>query len=65
MSRAAIEQARELTKNLAREYLESIAASVQEHGTPVQAVTIERGPHEEILRFVETNQAESDRDVYL
>jgi hypothetical protein len=37
LSRAAIEQAQELTKNLAGEYLESIAASVQEHGTPVQA----------------------------
>lgn len=58
LSRAAIEQAEELTKNLAREYLERVAAGVQERGIRVQVVTIEGRPYEEILRFAETNQVD-------
>lgn len=58
LSKAAIEKAEELTNNLAREYLERVAASVQERDIPVRVVTIEGRPHEEIVRFAETNQVD-------
>jgi nucleotide-binding universal stress UspA family protein len=43
---------------MAREYLENIAAGLQEQGIPVQVVIIEGRPHTEILRFAETNQVD-------
>jgi nucleotide-binding universal stress UspA family protein len=43
---------------MAREYLENIAAGLQEQGIPVQVVIIEGRPHTEILRFAETDQVD-------
>lgn len=58
LSQAAVKRAEELTSTMAREYLENIAAGLQEQGIPVQVVIIEGRPHTEILRFAETNQVD-------
>ncbi len=58
LSQAAIRRAEELTSTMARQYLEGIAARVQERGIPAQVFIIEGRPHAEILRFVETNQVD-------
>ena len=58
VSPEAIRRAEELTTTLAGEYLEGIAARVQEHSISAQVVTIEGRPHVGILQFAETNQAD-------
>lgn len=58
LSQAAIRRAEELTSTMARQYLEGIAARVQERGIPAQVFIIEGRPHAEILQFVETNQVD-------
>ena len=40
------------------EYLERVAASVQEHGITVQVITIQGRPHFQILQYAETNQVD-------
>lgn len=54
----AVRQAEETINTLAQEYLEKIAASVQGNGVLVRVVMIEGRPHEEIVRFAETNQVD-------
>jgi nucleotide-binding universal stress UspA family protein len=56
VSQAAIERAEKVTEDLAREYLESIAAPIREQGIPVQVATVNGSPYEEIVRFAEENQ---------
>ena len=56
VSQAAIGRAEKATEELAREYLESIAAPIREQGIPVQVVVISGSPYEEIVRFAEENQ---------
>ena len=58
LSLTAISRAREATEQLAREYLEGVAARVREEGIPVEVVTIEGRPRQEILRFAEANQVD-------
>lgn len=58
MPRSAIKRAEQRTGALAREYLEGIAAGVQERGIPVQVVTIEGRPHVEIVQFAEANEVD-------
>jgi nucleotide-binding universal stress UspA family protein len=55
---AAIERAEKATENLAREYLESIAAPIREQGIAVQVATVNGSPYEEIVRFAEDNAME-------
>jgi len=58
MSRRAVTRAEERTSALAGEYLERIAAGVQERGIPVRVVTIEGRPHLAIVRFAEANEVD-------
>lgn len=58
MSQAAFERAEEGMKAWAREYLEGVAASVQEQGIPVQVATMVGNLHKAIVRFAETNQVD-------
>ena len=51
-------RAEEATAVLVREYLERVAARVQEHGITVQVITIEGRPHFQILQYAETNQVD-------
>jgi nucleotide-binding universal stress UspA family protein len=55
---AFFRRAEEAQNVLVREYLERIAASVQEHGITVQVITIEGRPHFQILQYAETNQVD-------
>jgi len=41
---------------LAREYLQRVVASVQEHGIPVQLATVLGSPHMGITQFAEENE---------
>jgi nucleotide-binding universal stress UspA family protein len=54
----AIEQAEEETRALAQEYLERVAASVQEHSIPAQTIIIEGRPHTKIAEYAEANQVD-------
>jgi len=56
LSPVAVERTEERTRRLVQEYLESIAARVEEQGVPVRAVTVEGRSHLEIIRFAESNQ---------
>ena len=42
----------------AREYLERVAADVQERGFTAQIITIRGRPHWEIINYAETNQVD-------
>lgn len=55
---SAVSEAKQRTTTLARDYLERVAAGVQERGIPVRVVTIEGRPHVEIIQFAETNQVD-------
>ena len=55
---AALQRATEEMAILAREYLDRVAADVQEHGIPVQMVTIGGRPHYQIIQYAETNQVD-------
>ena len=55
---ATILRAEEATDVLVREYLERVAARVQEHGITVQVIIIEGRPHLQILQYAETNQVD-------
>jgi nucleotide-binding universal stress UspA family protein len=56
--REAARRAEERTKAWTQEYLERVAARVQEHSIPVQLVTVERRSHTEIVQFAESNQVD-------
>ena len=58
LSLAAHEQIRQQAKTWAREYLERIAADVQQQGIPSRAVTVDGRPHVEIAEFAEGNQVD-------
>jgi len=48
----AAKTAESAMRELAIEYLDRVAARVQEKGFPIKAVTVTGQPHEEIVRFV-------------
>lgn len=58
MLRTAGKRAERLTRDLALEYLERLAASVEERGIPVQVAVIEGRPYVEIVKFAEANQVD-------
>ncbi len=55
---AALQRAAEEMAIFAREYLDRVAASVQEHGITVQMVTVGGRPHWQIINYAETNQVD-------
>ncbi len=55
---AALQRAAEEAAIFAREYLDRIAAGVQEHGITVQMVTLGGRPHYQIIQYAETNQVD-------
>jgi nucleotide-binding universal stress UspA family protein len=55
MSSSARRQAEELSTQLAREYLEGVASTIQEQSIPVEVVTIEGQAHTQIVEFAEQN----------
>ncbi|MEE8390256.1 MAG: universal stress protein [Anaerolineae bacterium] len=55
---AALQRAEKATTVFAREYLERVAAGVQERGITVQMITIEGRPHLQIVQHAETNQVD-------
>jgi nucleotide-binding universal stress UspA family protein len=55
---ALIRSAEEITRELVREYLEQVAAGVREIGISVRVVTVDGCPHEEIVRFAETEHVD-------
>ncbi len=55
---AAIKRAEKATAVFVREYLERIAAGVQESGITVQMITIGGRPHLQIIQYAETNQVD-------
>jgi nucleotide-binding universal stress UspA family protein len=57
-SQATFEQTEGQMKAWACEYLEGIAANIQERGIPVQVVTSLGDPHKTIVKFSETNQVD-------
>ena len=54
MSRTALEQAKQQTTALAREYLEGVAERARNQGITAQVATVEGRPSTEILGFAET-----------
>ena len=55
---AAIQRANDTVAVYAREYLERVAADVQERGFTAQIITIVGRPHWEIINYAETNQVD-------
>ncbi|MCJ7703046.1 MAG: universal stress protein [Anaerolineales bacterium] len=53
---AALQRAEKARAVLVREYLERVAAGLQEHGITVQTITIEGRPHLQIIQYAETSQ---------
>jgi len=58
LSLAAHERLKQQAATWAREYLERIAADVQQQGIRVQVVTVDGRPHVEIAEFAEGNQVD-------
>ena len=58
LSLADHERIRQQAKAWAREYLEPIAADVQQQGIPSRAVTVDGHPHVEIAQFAETHEVD-------
>lgn len=54
----AIEQAEELTRQLAQEYLDGIATRIQDNNIMVQTTTVQGVPHEQIVQFAEKNSVD-------
>ena len=52
---ANLQRAEKITAGFVREYLEHIAASVQERGITVQSNVISGRPHKEIIQYAESN----------
>jgi nucleotide-binding universal stress UspA family protein len=55
MSPSARRLAEELSTQLAHEYLEGVAAGLQQTNIAVQAITVEGQPHRQIVQFAEEN----------
>ncbi len=55
---AALQRAAEEAAIFAREYLDRVAAGVQERGITVQMGTIGGRPHYQIIQYAETNQVD-------
>jgi len=55
---AVVRSAEETTRKLVYEYLEQIAVGVREIGITVRVVTVDGTPHEEIVRFAETEHVD-------
>jgi nucleotide-binding universal stress UspA family protein len=55
-SPAAVRAAEEMTAQLAREYLEGIAAGLREPGIAVQVETLEGKPHVQIVGYAEEQE---------
>ena len=55
---AAVRKAEKATAIHVHEYLERVAAGVQEHGITVQIITVEGRPHFQIIQYAETNQVD-------
>jgi nucleotide-binding universal stress UspA family protein len=55
---AALQRAAEESAIFAREYLDRVAAGVQERGITVQMVTVGGRPHYQIIQYAETNQVD-------
>lgn len=58
MSLAALERIRQQTHAWAHEYLERLAAGIQQQGVSVQKVTIDGRPHTGIAEYAETSQVD-------
>jgi nucleotide-binding universal stress UspA family protein len=58
MSLSDLEQIRQQAHTWAREYLESLAADIQEQGILVQKVTIDGRPHTGIAEFADSNRVD-------
>jgi nucleotide-binding universal stress UspA family protein len=58
MSLSDLEQIRQQAHTWAREYLESLAADIQEQGVLVQKATIDGRPHTGIAEFAESNRVD-------
>ena len=54
----AVKKAEAETRLMTKEYLDLIAAHVQEKMIPVKIVIVSGSPHEEIIRFAETEQVD-------
>jgi nucleotide-binding universal stress UspA family protein len=55
---AAVEAAEERSAQLAREYLEGVAAGMRQQGIAVQVAAIEGKPYVEIIRYAEEQEAD-------
>ena len=58
MSSPGRRQAEDLSAQLAREYLEGVAASIREQDIPVRVVTVEGQAHPQIVQFAEENEVD-------
>ncbi|HSR34068.1 MAG TPA: universal stress protein [Anaerolineae bacterium] len=58
MSLADLERIRQQAHTWAHEYLERLAADIQQQGVSVQKVTIDGHPHTGIADYAETNQVD-------
>jgi len=58
LPQAKVQEAEDLTRELAREYLEQVAADVRESGIVVRTVIAEGHPHEEIVFFAAREQVD-------
>jgi nucleotide-binding universal stress UspA family protein len=58
VSRAIIEPVERRIEAWAREYLEGVAAGIEEQNISVRVVTTQGHPHHEIVRFAEANQVD-------
>ncbi|MFN2242410.1 MAG: universal stress protein [Anaerolineae bacterium] len=57
-SPAAVRTAEEMSAQIARDYLEGLAAGLNEQGIQVQVVTLEGKPYVQIVRYAEEEQAD-------
>ena len=55
---AAVDRADEAIRNLAREYLECVAAGIHECNIQLRLAVIEGRPYEAIIRYAETEQVD-------
>ena len=49
----AVSRAEEATRDIAKDYLDRIAAGIQDKGLPVNTIVVKGRPHEQIVRFAE------------
>jgi nucleotide-binding universal stress UspA family protein len=58
LSSAIVREAYELTAKIAEDYLLQVAVRLREENIPVQVVTVEGRPHEEIIDYAEANNVD-------